>query len=160
MGFDASGHYHGADGRFARIGLLLRGGKRSRVTDPKTQLAHGDYAGSLYRDFGRGMPEYTDRVFRTRRGIGGRTSVRRTKPALYTRDDGIRDEVRVTERYDRGRLGPATSHPRGGTYRPVLRVAGWKQIHTQVMPAGYLRAMDQQAAERAIVRGNRRAKLR
>lgn len=45
-------------------------------------------------------------------------------------------DVTVKERYDRGKLGKARPHPRGGTYRPVERVAGWKQVGLLPAPPG------------------------
>ncbi|HET8641896.1 MAG TPA: hypothetical protein VFM37_08155 [Pseudonocardiaceae bacterium] len=56
---------------------------------------------------------------------GGRRTLRRFTPGLWTHDDGTHEEVRIESRFHRGTQGPWQPHPRGGTHRPLLRAAGF-----------------------------------
>lgn len=72
------------------------------------------------------------------------TASTRTKVTRWTRGAAtVRGTVRdatVREVYDTGKLGKSQPHPRGGTYRPVVRSAGWKAVSWSLRRANVGRA--------------------
>jgi hypothetical protein len=73
------------------------------------------------------MASLTTDLYASRRGKHT-ASVERFRPGLRARADGGYEEVTLRQRYDTGKLGPPRPHSRGGTYRPVVRESGWKQV--------------------------------
>jgi len=129
--WDAAKHprsYHGRFGSGTGMRVAKAPGKapRKAASDESKRLLSGYTMGSA-----------TTRAFLSK-GNRARTTVTQFEPGVASTKHGIAD-ARVRYVFSRGRHGPVTPHPRGGTYRPLVEPAGFKPVGYQLQEPGYYR---------------------